>query len=63
VKEQVTHLNLDERHRRLLAMRSGQLGMTLSAYVSQLIDKDAESSGLLAFLSKSTIERAVRSGK
>lgn len=63
MKEQVTHLNLDERHRRLLAMRSGQLGMTLSAYVSHLIDKDAEASGLLAYLSNPTVGKAVPRGR
>jgi hypothetical protein len=50
VKAQVTHLNLDEQRRRVLAMRSGQLGLSMTQYVAALIDRDAEQSGLSAFL-------------
>jgi hypothetical protein len=50
VKSQVTHLNLDEQRRQLLAMRSGQLGLSMTQYVAALIDRDAEQSGLSAFL-------------
>jgi hypothetical protein len=41
---------LDDQRRRLLAMRSGQLNMSMSEYVAALIDRDAEQSGLTAFL-------------
>jgi hypothetical protein len=41
---------LDEQHRRLLAMRSGQLGLSMTQYVAALIARDAEQSGLSAFL-------------
>ena len=50
MKSQVTHLNLDEQRRKLLAMRSGQLGLSMTDYVAALIDRDAEQSGLSAFL-------------
>ena len=50
MKSQVTHLNLDEQRRKLLAMRSGQLGLSMTQYVAVLIDRDAEQSGLSAFL-------------
>jgi len=50
VKSQVTHLNLDEQRRQLLAMRAGQLGVSMTQYVAALIDRDAEQSGLSAFL-------------
>ena len=56
VKSQVTHLNLDEQRRRLLAMRSGQLGLSMTQYVAALIDRDAEQSGLSAFLQPSREE-------
>jgi hypothetical protein len=50
MKAQVTHLTLDEQRRRVLAMRSGQLGLSMTQYVAALIDQDAEQSGLSAFL-------------
>jgi hypothetical protein len=50
MKSQITHLNLDERHRRLMAMRSAQLGLSLTEYVGSLIDVDARQSGLVEFL-------------
>lgn len=62
MKSQVTHLNLDEQRRRLLAMRSGQLGLSMAQYVSFLIDRDAEQSGLSAFLQPKR-EEARRGGK
>ena len=63
MKEQITHLSLDERHRRVLAMRSAQLGLTLTAYISGLIDDDADAAGLLAFLSNPTGGKAVPRGE
>jgi len=62
MKSQVTHLNLDEQRRRLLAMRSGQLGLSMAQYVSTLIDRDAEQSGLIAFL-RPKREEVRRGGK
>ena len=62
MKAQVTHLNLDAHHRQLLAMRSGQIGATFSEYVAALIFRDAEQSGLLAFLDRQQRE-AVQRGK
>ena len=62
MKSQVTHLNLDEQRRRLLAMRSGQLGLSMAQYVSTLIDRDAEQSGLIAFLQPKR-EEVRRGGK
>jgi hypothetical protein len=63
VKQQVTHLNLDERHRRLMAMRSAQLGMSLSDYVSTLVEGDAERSGLVEFLGQGSKLEVRRGGK
>lgn len=63
MKSQVTHLNLDERHRRLMAMRSAQLGISLTEYVSTLIDGDAAQSGLVEFLGQAKREEGRRGGK
>lgn len=63
MKQQVTHLNLDERHRRLMAMRSAQLGMSLSDYVSTLVAGDAERSGLVDFLGQPKREEVRRGSK
>jgi len=43
-------------------MRSGQIGATFSEYVAALIFRDAEQSGLLAFLDRQQRE-AVQRGK
>lgn len=61
MKAQVTHLTLDERRRRVIAMRSGQLGLTLTAYIAILIDKDAQEAGLLEFFTGD--RKAVRRAK
>ena len=61
MKAQVTHLTLDDQHRRLLAMRCGQLGISQSAYVATLIKRDAEQCGLTAFLAPTREE--ARRGK
>lgn len=58
----MTHLNLDEQRRQLLAMRSGQLGLSMTQYVAALIDRDAEQSGLRAFLQPKR-EEVRRGGK
>jgi hypothetical protein len=63
LKTQVTHLNLDEERRRLMAMRSGQLGLTLTAYVTLLIDRDAQEAGLLEFLTPGNRKAAPRGQK
>ena len=52
MKTQVTHLTLDEARRRLLAMRAGQLGLSLTEYVGSLIQRDAEEAGLLELLGR-----------
>jgi hypothetical protein len=63
LKSQVTHLNLDERRRRLMAMRASQLGISFTEYVGTLIDGDAEQSGLVAFLGQGKPEEVCRGGK
>lgn len=46
----ITHLRLAERQRQLSAMRSAQLGLSMSDYIGWLIDKDSHQSGLVEFL-------------
>lgn len=58
MKTQVTHLSLDELHRRMMAMRSAQLGLSLSAYIGALIDRDAQQSGLVDFLGEGSNAKA-----
>jgi hypothetical protein len=43
VKSQVTHLNLDEHRRRMMAMRASQLGISLTDNVAILIARTGAS--------------------
>ena len=43
----LTHLSLPTAERTLARMRAAQLGMTVTAYVAQLVRKDAQAAGLL----------------
>ena len=57
---QTTYLNLDERRRRVLMMRSAQLGVTMAEYVALLLDRDGQKSGLTDFLNAVDAEEAHR---
>jgi hypothetical protein len=46
-----------------MAMRSAQLGVSLTEYVGSLIDVDARQSGLVEFLGQSKLEEVSRGGK
>lgn len=45
-KPKITHLYLDERTRRLARMAAAQRGLSLSRYVTRLVEADAEETGV-----------------
>jgi|GEM_PF-2674322 len=61
MKVKITHLSLDAAVRQLATIRSTQISLNLTDYISGLIRQDAESAGLTQYLGRS--EGEVRRGK
>lgn len=49
-----THLGLNDEERALARMRASQLGLTVTRYVAQLIQRDADEAGLSGYLNANT---------
>jgi hypothetical protein len=47
-KTRITHLSLTSEQRRAAGIRAAQLGLSLTAYVAELIAADAERAGVAA---------------
>jgi hypothetical protein len=47
-----TYLSLEARDRALAGMRASQLGLSLSKYLSRLIQQDADQAGLSKYLNE-----------
>ncbi|HEY9593897.1 MAG TPA: hypothetical protein VHE79_05430 [Spirochaetia bacterium] len=45
-----THIRLEHRERTLAGMRASQLGVSLTEYVTRLIQRDADEAGLTKYV-------------
>lgn len=54
--KKVLHVQLDERIRKLAAIRASEKNVTLSDHVAALIQQDAEATGLRRYLERETRE-------
>lgn len=50
MSKNLTHLSLPEQAKTIAQMRSALLGLTLSEYITQLIEADAAGSGLIELI-------------